>query len=214
MSKETGQKLLEANFLSGIQKLLQNDGAFNAYADVQSVLGNWADPNNVLLNNTVHLLAAISAKNWIQQCWENRKTQSPIEELFFLAFYAYAATHTDDEVIQARCMNGKHYEPAAYAPSQVSICQQHSIGKFHVDFLITGYEYQFKSEGVCRVGSVIVECDGHEFHERTKEQAQRDRSRDRELQRHGYKVFRFTGSELFKDPFACAKEAFDAAFQK
>lgn len=65
-----------------------------------------------------------------------------------------------------------------------------------------------------RAGEVIVECDGHEFHERTKHQAQRDRSRDRELQRSGYRVFRFTGSELFKDPFACAKESFDAAFQK
>lgn len=52
----------------------------------------------------------------------------------------------------------------------------------------------------------LVECDGHEFHERTKEQAGRDKARDRDLQAHGYAVLRFTGSEIWADPRACADE--------
>lgn len=45
---------------------------------------------------------------------------------------------------------------------------------------------------------IAVECDGHDFHERTKEQAEHDKKRDRAMQKAGYYVFRFTGSEIFR----------------
>jgi hypothetical protein len=53
---------------------------------------------------------------------------------------------------------------------------------------------------------LIVECDGHDFHERTKAQAKRDRSRDRKWQQQGVPVFRFTGSEIWTDPLECARQ--------
>ena len=46
------------------------------------------------------------------------------------------------------------------------------------------------------VFSIVVELDGHDFHEKTKEQAQKDKDRDRSLTRAGYKIMRFTGSEI------------------
>ena len=49
----------------------------------------------------------------------------------------------------------------------------------------------------------MVECDGHAFHERTKDQAARDRSRDRAVQEGGATIFRFTGSEIWNDPVRC-----------
>jgi hypothetical protein len=210
--------LLEKNFDRGLDRLIEDEDAFNAYRDVTHVISDCVDATDKLLVSTINLLAAIQAKEWVRQVWESRRTGSPLENVFLLAFCAYASAKTDDEILYARCIDGRHSEPTAYAPTQVSICQQHAIGKFHVDFLITGYEYLFGKDvaqpGVYRAGAVIVECDGHDFHEKTKQQAQHDRSRDRELQRSGYKIFRFTGSELFKDPFACAKESFEAAFQK
>lgn len=57
-----------------------------------------------------------------------------------------------------------------------------------------------------RTYHIVIECDGHDYHERTKEQAIKDRSRDRLFQRHGYTVMRFTGSEIYKNPFECARE--------
>lgn len=51
---------------------------------------------------------------------------------------------------------------------------------------------------------VAVECDGHAFHERTKEQAASDRSRDRDLTLRGWSVMRFTGSEIHSAPDRCA----------
>lgn len=44
--------------------------------------------------------------------------------------------------------------------------------------------------------SVLVECDGHEFHERTPGQVRRDNERQRALQLAGFEVLRFSGSEI------------------
>ncbi len=60
-------------------------------------------------------------------------------------------------------------------------------------------------------GGVAIECDGHDFHEKTKEQAARDKKRDREILAAGYPVMRFTGSEIFRDAVACAEQVRDVA---
>ena len=54
-----------------------------------------------------------------------------------------------------------------------------------------------------------VECDGHDFHEKTKEQAARDKKRDRDLQALGYRVLRFSGSEIYRDVNACILAIFE-----
>lgn len=66
---------------------------------------------------------------------------------------------------------------------------QFKIGKYTADFFIHNFDKSIK---------IIIECDGHEFHEKTKEQAQHDKKRDRFLQEQGYRVYRFTGSEIYK----------------
>jgi very-short-patch-repair endonuclease len=53
---------------------------------------------------------------------------------------------------------------------------------------------------------VAIECDGHDFHEKTKEQARKDKRRDRVFLAEGLPVLRFTGSEIHRDPTAIAKE--------
>lgn len=52
--------------------------------------------------------------------------------------------------------------------------------------------------------TIAVFCDGHDFHERTKEQAARDRKIDRDLQFADIPVLRFTGSEIHHDAHGCA----------
>jgi hypothetical protein len=54
-----------------------------------------------------------------------------------------------------------------------------------------------------------VEVDGHDFHERTKEQASRDRSRDREALIAGWDVVRFTGSDVYRDARRCVLDIMD-----
>jgi very-short-patch-repair endonuclease len=55
----------------------------------------------------------------------------------------------------------------------------------------------------------VVECDGHDFHDRTKQQAAYDRARDRELLRLGCPTLRFTGSEIVHAADRCANEIID-----
>lgn len=53
---------------------------------------------------------------------------------------------------------------------------------------------------------LAIECDGHENHDRTKQQAAYDRARDRELLREKVITIRFTGSEIYHDAARCAEE--------
>lgn len=114
----------------------------------------------------------------------DQKPQSPIE----IALY--------------RCIHWALLEIHSWKTYPKIECQV-QIGGYRVDFLIgRGTKCQ-----------LVIECDGHDFHERTKEQAASDRSRDRKLTTKGYTVIRFTGSEIYADPFRCAGEALVAWYQ-
>jgi very-short-patch-repair endonuclease len=79
---------------------------------------------------------------------------------------------------------------------------QFKVGVYRADFAIQ----RSSRYGAKLSPRVLVECDGHDFHERTKEQAQRDKARDRELQAVGYYVLRFTGSEIWNDAAGCVEQ--------
>lgn len=91
------------------------------------------------------------------------------------------------------------------------IMPQARIDRYRADFLICRYDYDvlFDADGnpgdeiLRRRPLLVVECDGHDFHERTKEQAAHDKERDREMQIAGYRVMRFTGSEIHRDVEKC-----------
>lgn len=114
------------------------------------------------------------------------RTESPIEAMFARA-YNFLTSNLRLQLER---------------PLGLRIWCQHQIGPYRVDFMI-------EREG----RRIVVECDGHDFHERTKEQAERDKSRDRELTALGYTVMRFTGSEIWRNPFAAAQEVIDLAMR-
>ena len=147
------------------------------------------------------------------------KGDSEIEKLFYTALTA-AIIFVRPGIYSELC-----YIPQAGHASVLTEARMHDlfmeqqvqIGKYRVDFLIHAYDF-----GRCEMGDdykfkydqalwrkLVVECDGHDFHERTKEQAARDRSRDRALITQGLTVFRFTGSELWRDPIGCAGQVID-----
>lgn len=68
-----------------------------------------------------------------------------------------------------------------------------------VDFAIFAPDNRFQP-------LVAVECDGHDFHERTPDQASNDKRRDRVLQSLGIPVFRFTGSDILRNSVDFARE--------
>lgn len=90
------------------------------------------------------------------------------------------------------------------------VAAQVPIGRYRADFTVTNnMNVKQYNEIPCRL---VVEVDGHEWHERTKGQAARDKSRDRAIQADGWRVLRFTGSEVWNDPVSCAREI--AAIQR
>lgn len=113
--------------------------------------------------------------------------ESPIEMLLLSALYYEAGS----ELI------GRFASMSVRQPvlPLFKIRPQHPIGPYRVDIAVIGEHVR-----------VVVECDGHEFHERTKEQAAKDKSRDRYLTAEEWLVLRFTGSEIHRNPLACAYE--------
>lgn len=87
----------------------------------------------------------------------------------------------------------------------VEIQPQAKIHAYRVDFLLTMALRE--AGGDVRRACLVVECDGYEWHERTQEQARRDRRRDRRLQAQDMAVFRYTGSDVWRHVFAAAREA-------
>lgn len=51
-----------------------------------------------------------------------------------------------------------------------------------------------------------IECDGYDFHQKTKAQVKYDNQRQRDLQNEGIEIIRFSGSEIWENPFKCANE--------
>jgi len=80
---------------------------------------------------------------------------------------------------------------------------QQVYGPYRLDFSIQG-------EGEKGRYQIAIEIDGHDFHERTKEQASKDKERDRYLQKHNWKVLRFSGSDIYRNCFGCAQEVIHA----
>ena len=53
---------------------------------------------------------------------------------------------------------------------------------------------------------LCVYTDGHSYHERTEDQAKRDRNIDRKLQELGFQVLRYTGKEVNENPLKIINE--------
>jgi len=53
--------------------------------------------------------------------------------------------------------------------------------------------------------NIVVECDGFDYHS-DKVRFTNDRQRDRTLTSMGYEVLRFSGSEIFRNPFGVSAE--------
>lgn len=127
--------------------------------------------------------------------------ESPIERLFLAGLFNLSSSYRFPMVfIHPDEIDGSPkapYSGAAFCYPQVN------FSGYRFDFLILD-----ATDGATddRLRGIVVECDGHDFHDRTKDQARRDKSRDREIQYAGFRVLRFTGSEIWENPRRCAME--------
>jgi very-short-patch-repair endonuclease len=91
-------------------------------------------------------------------------------------------------------------------PEMRRLLQRHELPGFEFHPIILGWEVDFARLDAM----VVVEVDGWERHGRDREQFERDRRRDAELQAAGWVVFRFTWLQVKRKPTMVAAALRDA----
>lgn len=129
--------------------------------------------------------------------------ESPIEQLLAISFSRILY-----EGVSLNIAN-PYVDILAIEKQKEIICA--SGNKYRCDFYIPVC-YTFGSNK--EVVGYIVECDGYEFHQKTKEQVERDNIRQRELQANGYEVIRFSGTEIYHKSYKCALECLKIIYSK
>jgi very-short-patch-repair endonuclease len=140
---------------------------------------------------------------------------SPIERLLIEPLLVVG--HSQFDTVSYRVSgreDGRH--PLVHG-RHLSIEPQASLKSTRPDFLLRYQGQRFvrritpqgevRERFVLEEARMVIECDGYEFHERTRAQVERDRRRDRDLQADGYLVFRFPWSELMDNPYRCVVSA-------
>lgn len=151
------------------------------------------------VEDKVMTILAANARRSLEESGFDRhvlRCESPIEELMALAMW-FRGTWTNllgTEItsLEQAMEQSKELRGAVLAT-------QVTVGSYRVDLLALWHHGDDEP-----VSAYAIECDGHDFHEKTKEQAARDKSRDRAITAIGVKVLRFTGSEIWRSADECA----------
>lgn len=113
---------------------------------------------------------------------------SPLEQLFLIEWRYRKAFYCD-------------YENFFIKP-------QYKINNYRVDFMV-----YFRKDGFGhKEKSLIVEIDSHLWHGADPEQFTKEKKRERELQKEGYNLMRFSGREIWRNVEKCVEEVLDFLF--
>jgi len=112
-------------------------------------------------------------------------TESPIESMLLTA------------LVEAAHANGYRVGTVPTGSGTIAIRPQQWVGPYRADFVVA---YSFFNAEL----DLIVEADGHEYHS-AKRQMAKDKKRDRFMTAQGYRILRFTGSEIWRSAPKCAK---------
>lgn len=134
--------------------------------------------------------AVTEVRRNLSSAFAQEKVDSPLEAAFATWWHAYALANSYDFELQTQ--------------REVVVDRQ----TFRLDFVIEPHYtdrlfFARAEERHLVIPKIGVELDGHDFHERTKEQVTRRDARDRILTAAGWTVLHFSGSEFHRDPIAC-----------
>ena len=143
----------------------------------------------------------------------------PIIKPTAAGLYDFLGGQIDEDALQMKC-HFSTVHPAVtgifsvFCEPQTTITTYGEGGKYRADLYLYLSRCRYPGNedtdepNFPEWGRIVVEVDGHEFHEKTKQQASYDKKRDREFNLDGYRVIRFTGSDVFNDPMLCAEHVF------
>lgn len=155
---------------------------------VESEMSKAADQFGVFARETFLL--------YIKSAIDKAANRSPLEAIFFAAWLALE-------------LGFRHRYPGS---PLFSLTPQLEVeveeARYRLDFAV------FFDRAAHPSIRVAVELDGHDFHERTREQVISRNARDRALQSAGWHVFHYAGSEVAASPLRCASEVIDYVCQR
>lgn len=122
-------------------------------------------------------------------CYDYEYCKSPVEILFNFAFDIMSFQFGAKSII--------------YLEPQVKIVTKEGK-KYFADF-----EMRIQKNGEDIPTKILIEVDGHDFHEKTKQQVAYDKERELNIKMEGYDIIRFSGSQVWNDPLKCAADSLE-----
>lgn len=162
-----------------------------------------ADNVEAFLDQTSSRIGRMQAERFSQDLFVHclERLESPIEDLFLIAVHAQC--QAENVVVNPDPEFDEHGKlTIGYG---VNVHPQMKIGSFRVDFVLS--QKGMGPDEILR--PIVVELDGHAFHDKDKKQRAYEKSRDRFLVKQGFRVLHFTGSEVVADPHKIAYEVLD-----
>jgi very-short-patch-repair endonuclease len=118
----------------------------------------------------------------VRKAIDNHQVTSPIEQLFLMEWHYQRAGET--------CRVTLHPQERVKTDA----------GTYSIDFVVRS------TVGNESRGTLAIELDGHDFHEKTKEQVAKDKKRERAIVKAGLPILRFSGYEIWTNARACVLE--------
>ena len=147
------------------------------------------------------LMLPLAQKCFYPQFWEDETIQSPIEQIFITAFDLYCEYFRDTKIYLF-----SQYEVKCKKKKYIIDFEFHSDD--YLEHLLLGDN--IKNDNF----KLAIECDGYEFHQKTKEQVQHDNEREFDLKMEGYEVLRFSGTQIYNNPLKCAEDTYNYIIKK
>lgn len=120
----------------------------------------------------------------------NDECKSPIEVIMLYALYLYDWTQPK--------ICGLYFHP-----QKEIVCEDH---KYYADIY---FSTDYQDDAFANDYHLVIECDGHDYHEKTKEQVRHRNERDMDLKKQNIDIIHFSGSQIYNDPMSLAKEVYE-----
>ena len=147
------------------------------------------------------LMMPLTTESFYPEFWNDESIKSPIEQIFITAFEIYCKYNNKEDIY--------------LFPQKEVICNEK---KYYIDFEFKADDYLTQlllGEKIKNYNfKLAIECDGYEFHQKTKEQVQKDNEREYDLKMAGYEVLRFSGTQIYNNPLKCAEDTYNYIMKK
>lgn len=118
------------------------------------------------------------------------ETESPIEKMFLIEFNFV-------DLIQPSWIKPHGITSSLFIQQPITVDKHH----YRIDFeLLVDTIDNYPMSNSSTATRIFIELDGHDFHEKTKEQVAHDKKRERDLSDKCDALLRYSGSEVYQDP--------------